>query len=313
MSILVVAEHDNKALKKSTYHTLTAAQQLGLDIDILIIGYQCDTVTKEAATLEKIRTVFVANAKEYEHQLAENSAALIVNLATAYQYILSSANTFGKNLIPRVAALLNVNMIADVIKIMGPDTFIRPAYAGNVITTVKTTESIKLLTIREIAFPAISSGKITAPIQFIKDIIPNTLTTLVDKKASASTRPELTTARIIVAGGRGLKTAENFKLIEQLADHLGAAVGASRAAVDASFAPNDYQVGQTGKIVAPDLYIAIGISGAIQHVAGMKESKIIVAINNDPNAPIFEIADYGLVADLFTAISEWCTELSHSH
>lgn len=304
MKILLLAEHDNKKLNAVNYHTLTAAQQLAEEIDILVIGYQCETVLQAAQKISGIQKIIVANAPEYAHQLAENSAELIAELAKNYQYVLTAASTFGKNCLPRVAALLDMALVADVVKIIAPDTFERYVYAGNALATLSIKEPIKLLTIRSTAFSAVvpSENQITN-IEIINKIIPNKLATFVSQKLTQSTRPELTAARVIVAGGRGLKSAENFKRLEKLADQLGAAVGASRAAVDAGFAPNDYQVGQTGKVVAPDLYIAIGISGAIQHLAGMKDSKVIVAINHDPEAPIFAVADYGLVADLFDVLA----------
>lgn len=310
MKVLLIAEHDNQILKSANYHTFTAAKQLGDVLDILIIGYECDSVVAEAEKLSGIQRVLVANADVYAHQLPENSASLIADIAVNYDYILSTASTFGKNILPRVAALLDVGMIADVIKIISPDTFIRPIYAGNALATVQTSDTIKVLTVRPTAFP-ITTDDIhkTPPVEVIQKKIHNELSQFVSQELTISARPELTSARIIVSGGRGLKSAENFKLLEKLADCLGAALGASRAAVDAGFAPNDYQVGQTGKVVAPDLYIAVGISGAIQHLAGMKDSKVIVAINNDPDAPIFQIADYGLVADLFGALSELQVEL----
>lgn len=307
MKVLIIAEHDNHELKSSNYSILTAAKELGDMIDIAVIGFECDRVQTRAATLPFINRVRVANAKEYAHQLAENTAAFIADIGKEYDYILMAANTFGKNILPRVAALLDVAMVSDVIKIGAPDTFVRPIYAGNALATVKSSDSIKLLTIRPTAFTATDAKGETAPIELIDKIIPNALTQFVNLQVTVSKRPELASAKIIVAGGRGLKSADNFKLLEQLADRLGAALGASRAAVDAGFAPNDYQVGQTGKVVAPDLYIAIGISGAIQHLAGMKDSKVIVAINQDPDAPIFQIADYGLVADLFPTLAEWLT------
>ncbi len=305
MKTLLIAEHDNKKLKSATYHAITAAKELTDDIDVLVIGFTCDNVVNETKKLPSVKRILVADAKEYEHQLAENSAEIIKELGCDYQFILSSASTFGKNLLPRVAALLNVGMMADVIKIVSEDTFIRPIYAGNALATVQSLDAIKVLTIRTTAFPeskAVENANVM--IDQLKKDIPNTLSEFVSQELTISARPELTNARIVISGGRGLKSAENFKLLEDIADELGAALGASRAAVDAGFAPNDYQVGQTGKVVAPDLYIAVGISGAIQHLAGMKDSKVIVAINNDPDAPIFQVADYGLVADLFTALPE---------
>lgn len=311
MKILLLAEHDNKILKPVNLHTLTAAKQLGNEIDILVVGHECDAVVADAKKLPHIQKVLVADAKEYAHQLAENIAPLIAEIAAGYQYVVTGATTFGKNILPRAAALLDVAMIADVIKIDAPDTFVRPIYAGNALATVKSEDAIKLLTIRATAYPSvnIASDK-EAVVNKIAKVIPNELSQFESHELTFSARPELTAAKIIISGGRGLKSAENFKLLERLADQLGAAIGASRAAVDAGFAPNDYQVGQTGKVVAPDLYIAVGISGAIQHLAGMKDSKVIVAINSDPDAPIFDIADYGLVGDLFKVLPELEMELN---
>ncbi|MDR3477348.1 MAG: FAD-binding protein [Gammaproteobacteria bacterium] len=309
MTILVIAEHDQQALKRATYQTMAAALQLGDMVDILVIGDNCDKVNQAAAKIKGAKRILAVDAKEYTHQLAENIAPVIAELGAAYTHILAPATTFGKNILPRVAALMNVAMISDVIKIVADDTFVRPIYAGNALATVQSKDPIKLLTVRTTAFQPTTESDSSAPIEIVTKSVQNDLSEFVSEEIHVSARPELTAARIIIAGGRGLKSAENFKLLEKLADQLGAAIGASRAAVDAGFAPNDSQVGQTGKVVAPDLYIAIGISGAIQHLAGMKDSKVIVAINNDPDAPIFEIADYGLVADLFTAIAELQTEL----
>lgn len=315
MEILVIAEHDNNALKLVNFHTLTAAMQLGNQIDIFIIGNQCDTVVKQAQQLPMIRNIIVADAEVYQYQLAENIAPLIAEVGPNYNYILTGATTFGKNILPRVAALLDVAMVSDVVKIISGDTFLRPIYAGNALATVKSTDAIKLLTIRSTGFPAINvtseKSAASGSIKKLTNTISNHYSQFENHQLTVTERPELTSARIIISGGRGLKSAENFKLLEKIADRLGAAVGASRAAVDAGFAPNDYQVGQTGKIVAPDLYIAVGISGAIQHLAGMKESKIIVAINSDPDAPIFEIADYGIVGDLFKILPEFQAELEN--
>jgi electron transfer flavoprotein alpha subunit len=310
MKVLLIVEHDNKTLKPVNLHTLSAAYQLG-ETDVLVIGHQCETVVNEAAILPGIQRVLVADAADYEYQMAENLAPLIANIATNYQAVVMASTTTGKNILPRTAALLNMSMIADVIKIVSHDTFLRPIYAGNAIATVQSSEAIRLLTIRGSAFPIqkMASNKSTS-IEKVDKVIPNTLSQFKRHELTVSTRPELTAARVVVSGGRGLKSTENFKLLEKLADCLGAAIGASRAAVDAGFAPNDYQVGQTGKVVAPDLYIAIGISGAIQHLAGMKDSKVIVAINNDPDAPIFQVADYGLVADLFTVLPALQAELN---
>lgn len=311
MKILIIAEHDHTTLKPINYHTLTAANALNGTIDVMIIGNQCDSVIASARQLPNIQAVIAATADVYAHQLAENTALLVADVAKHYDYVLMGSSTFGKNLLPRVAALLDVGMISDVIKIISQDTFVRPIYAGNALATVQTEEPIKLLTIRSTAFSAASHGTNSqAHVESMEKVFPNALSTFENQQLTTSTRPDLTNARIIISGGRGLKSAENFKLLETLADALGAAIGASRAAVDAGFAPNDYQIGQTGKVVAPDLYIAIGISGAIQHLAGMKESKVIVAINNDPAAPIFEIADYGLVGDLFTLLPELQRELT---
>lgn len=311
MKILIIAEHDNTALKSVNLNTLTAATQLENEIDLLIAGHQCDAVVEQAKNISCLQRILVADAPEYAHQLAENNAPLIAELAKNYNYVLTGATTFGKNILPRAAALLDVAMVADVIKIISADTFVRPIYAGNALATVKSTDAIKLLTIRNTAFAAFknTSSDKSASVEKISKIIPNDLSQFVTHELTATVRPELSSARIIISGGRGLKNADNFKLLEKLADQLGAAIGASRAAVDAGYVPNDYQVGQTGKVVAPDLYIAIGISGAIQHIAGMKDSKVIVAINNDPNAPIFEVADYGLVDDLFKVIPELQAQL----
>jgi electron transfer flavoprotein alpha subunit len=311
MKILVIAEHDNKTLKLATHHTVTAAKELGQAIDVLVIGANCQTVAEQAAHLAHIENVLLADHDVYAHQLAENSAALAAQLGKKYDYILVGATTFGKNLLPRVAALLDVAMLSDVTKIISADTFVRPIYAGNALAQVSTQDRIKVLSIRTTAFSAATEDQQAhANIQPISEALPNSWSRFENQSLTQSTRPELTSARVIVSGGRGLKSAENFQLLEELADQLGAAVGASRAAVDAGFAPNDYQVGQTGKVVAPDLYIAIGISGAIQHLAGMKDSKIIVAINNDPEAPIFQIADYGIVGDLFKILPELRSELA---
>ena len=307
MKILLIIEHDNKNLNVVNYHTLAAAQQLAGEIDTLVIGYECETVVQAVQKMPGIQKIRVANAPEYAQQLAENSAELIADLAKNYQYVLATASTFGKNCLPRVAALLDMALVTDVVKIISSDTFERYIYAGNALATLSNKESIKLLTICVTAFAAVipSAEPIASTtIEMINKIIPNKLARFVSQELTQSTRPELTAAKVIIAGGRGLKSAENFKRLEKWADQLGAAIGASRAAVDAGFAPNDYQVGQTGKVVAPDLYIAVGISGAIQHLAGMKDSKVIVAINHDPEAPIFAVADYGLVADLFDVLAE---------
>lgn len=314
MNILIIAEHDHHSIKSATYHTVTAAKELGEQIDLLIMGSDCQKAAEEAQYLSGITRVRVADHEVYAHQLAENCAVLVAELAKDYQYILAPATTFGKNLLPRVAALLDKSMISDVSKIISPDTFVRPIYAGNALATVQTSETIKLLSIRTTAFKsAAKQTQSQASIEKLSQIIEDKMSRFESQQLTESKRPELTSAKIVIAGGRGLKSAENFKLLEEIADDLGAAVGASRAAVDAGFAPNDYQVGQTGKVVAPNLYIAVGISGAIQHIAGMKDSKVIVAINNDPEAPIFQIADYGLVGDLFTLLPELRAELKKSY
>lgn len=313
MKLLIIAEHDNQTIKSSTYHAVTAAAQLSDDIDVLVIGSACQAAAKQTSFFPNVKTVFVADDLVYADQLAENTASLIFEWAKAYDFIVAGATTFGKNLLPRVAALFDVNMISDVIAIIAPDTFVRPIYAGNVYATVQSQDRVKLLTIRSTAFaPVILQAQAVASIQAINHSIKNDCSRFESRALTPSTRPELTSARVIISGGRGLKSAENFQLLETLADRLGAAIGASRAAVDAGFAPNDYQIGQTGKVVAPDLYIAVGISGAIQHLAGMKDSKVVVAINSDPDAAIFQSADYGLVGDLFKILPELCEALDDS-
>jgi len=310
MTLLIVAEHDNTSLKAATLHAAAAAKSLSEEMDILVIGDQCEEAARMASHLSGVKQVLLADHPDYAHQLAENTAELIAETGKEYDYIVMAASTFGKNLLPRAAALMDVSVVSDVIKIESADTFVRPIYAGNVLATVQSQDKIKCLTIRSTAFPAVNEIKETAAnINKLDKIIPNHLSRFEKQTLTESTRPELTTARVVISGGRGLKSADNFKMLEPLADRLKAAIGASRAAVDAGFAPNDYQVGQTGKVVAPELYIAIGISGAIQHLAGMKDSKVIVAINNDPDAPIFEVADYGLVGDLFKLLPELEAEL----
>tara|TARA_R110000822_G_scaffold159476_8_gene299200 strand:+ start:10006 stop:10935 length:930 start_codon:yes stop_codon:yes gene_type:complete len=309
MSILVLAEHDNSSLKPATLCTVAAAQAIGGDIDLLIAGSGCSGAANEAAKIPGIGKVLVADNPAYEHRLAENIAPLVAEVATNYSHILAPATTTGKNITPRVAALLDVQAISDISSVESPDTFKRPIYAGNIIATVQSSDSIKVLTVRTTAFEAVSAEGGTASIETLTSIHDSGTSTFISEELAVSERPELTAARVVVAGGRGMASRENFKLLENLADKLGGAVGASRAAVDAGFVPNDMQVGQTGKIVAPDLYIAVGISGAIQHLAGMKDSKVIVAINKDEEAPIFQVADYGLVADLFDVIPELNTKL----
>lgn len=304
MSVLIIAEHDNKTLKPATLNTVTAATQIDSDVHLLIVGFECQTVVEQASQVAGVTKVMVADNTVYEHQLAENVSKLIVEVASGYGHILAPATTTGKNTLPRVAALLNVAQLSDVIKVESSDTFVRPIYAGNAIATVKTSDSVKVLTIRSTGFdPAASEGG-NAEREVLSQAIVSDRSRFVKEQLAESDRPELTAASIIISGGRGMGNGDNFKLLEGVADKLGAAIGASRAAVDAGFVPNDLQVGQTGKTVAPDLYIAVGISGAIQHLAGMKDSKVIVAINKDEEAPIFQVADYGLVADLFDAVPE---------
>ena len=302
MTILVIAEHDQQSLKAATLNTVTAAQKIGGDIHVLVAGTACSGAAEQAATLQGVTTVKIADAAHYQNQTAENLTALVIAHAAGYSHILAPATTFGKNLCPRIAALLDVAQISEITGIDSPDTFVRPIYAGNALATVQSADKIKVITVRTTAFDAVNGGN-AAKIEVIAAAADTAQTTLTNRELTKSERPELGAAKIIVSGGRGLGSGENYhKLLEPLADKLGAALGASRAAVDAGFVPNDYQVGQTGKIVAPQLYIAIGISGAIQHLAGMKESKVIVAINKDPDAPIFQVADYGLVADLFETV-----------
>lgn len=308
MSILVIAEHDNAVLKAATLNTITAATQLGDDIHVLVAGQGCGAVAEAAAQVAGVKKVLVADAAHYAHQLAENVAALVVSLASGYSHILAPATAAGKNMLPRVAALLDVAQISDIIKVESADTFVRPIYAGNVLATVQTSDAVKVITVRGTAFPAAATGG-SASVESVTPATDAGISSFVSQQLTQSDRPELTAARIIISGGRGMGNGENFKLLEDVADKLGAAVGASRAAVDSGFVPNDYQVGQTGKVVAPELYIAVGISGAIQHLAGMKDSKVIAAINKDEEAPIFQVADYGLVADLFTAVPELSSEL----
>ena len=308
--ILVIAEHNNNNIKSFTLNTIEASSQISEDIHVLVIGNNCDNVAKEIALVPKVKKVLCVKSKIYENLIAENIATLITKLADQYTHIIAPATAFGKNLMPRVSALLDVSQVSDIIKIEGEDTFLRPIYAGNAIAKVKSSDNKKIITIRPTSFdPALSSGG-SATIEDISVDKDMNLSTFIKKEESKSDRPELGTAKIVVSGGRGLKSAENFKLITELADKLNAAVGASRAAVDAGYVGNDFQVGQTGKVVVPELYIAIGISGAIQHLAGMKESKVIVAINNDEEAPIFNVADYGLKADLFEVLPLLTSELA---
>jgi electron transfer flavoprotein alpha subunit len=311
MTTLLVAEHDNKTLKDATNKALTAAKALGGDVHVLVAGANCRPVAEAAAKLDGVAKVLVADAPAYEHALAEPMAALIVSLAPSYDAIVAPSTTGGKNFMPRAAALLDVMQISDILKVLGPDTFERPIYAGNAIQTVRSKDAKKLITVRTAAFQATPAGSGDAPIESVPAAADPALSSFVGEELSKSERPELTSAKIIISGGRAMQSSENFtKYIEPVADKLGAAMGASRAAVDAGYAPNDWQVGQTGKVVAPELYIAVGISGAIQHLAGMKDSKTIVAINKDEEAPIFQVADYGLVADLYQALPELAAELA---
>lgn len=309
MKALIIVEHTQQQMHPSILSVVGAASRLNVQIDLLVVGHQCDAVANQVAQIAGVSAVYQMDHPAYTHQLPENTAQVIAAFARDYQYVLAAATTCGKNLLPRVAALLDVAQISDVLAIEGNDTFVRPIYAGNILATVQAHDAIKVLTIRTTAFAAAAMGANKAPITKPNVCVENAQTRFVRQELSQSTRPELTAARVIVSGGRGLQSGENFKLLEALADRLGAAIGASRAAVDAGFVPNDYQVGQTGKIVAPELYIAIGISGAIQHLAGMKDSKVIVAINKDSEAPIFHIADYGLVGDLFKIVPELLTAL----
>ncbi len=304
MSILVIVEHDNTALAPATLHTLGAARLIGGDIDLLVAGAACGAVAEAAARIAGVSKVLLADNPALGHQLAENLAPLIVELAKHYSHVLAPATTFGKNLMPRAAALLDVQQISDISAVESADTFERPIYAGNALATVQSGDPIKLITVRTTKFDAVASEGGDASVEPIEGGGDAGLSEFLGLDAVKSERPELTSARIVVSGGRGMQSGENFKLLEAIADKLNAAVGASRAAVDAGYVPNDYQVGQTGKVVAPDLYIAVGISGAIQHLAGMKDSKVIVAINKDEEAPIFQVADYGLVADLFQVLPE---------
>lgn len=304
MTVLVIAEHNHTQLKPSTLHTIAAAQQLSNHIIVLVAGYECQGAATQAAKISGITKVWVADNRDYQYLFAEHIASLIVRVAKGCTHILAPANNYGKNLLPRVSALLDIEQISDVCAIIDQQTYKRPIYAGNAIATIQSSAAMQALTVRTTSFPKADFGKTSVTIENILNTASSKQVEFVNYTMHHSTRPELNAARIIIAGGRGLKSAENFKLLESLADKLGAAIGATRAAVDAGFAPNDCQVGQTGKVVAPELYIAIGISGAIQHIAGMKDSKVVVAINKDPDAPIFKIADYGLVGDLFEILPE---------
>jgi electron transfer flavoprotein alpha subunit len=309
MSILVIAEHDGAHLKSGTLNAVTAAQKIGGDIALLVAGSNCKAAADAAAAVAGVTKVLLADAPQYADQLAENVASLVVSVAGGYTHILAPATAFGKNVLPRIAALLDVAQISDAVAVVSPDTFVRPIYAGNALATVQSRDKVKVITVRTTGFDAAAAQGGSAAVESIAPQADSGLSRFIGRDLTKSDRPELAAARVIVSGGRGMGSGENFKILDPLADKLGAAVGASRAAVDAGFVPNDYQVGQTGKIVAPELYIAVGISGAIQHLAGMKDSKVIVAINKDPEAPIFQVADYGLVADLFQAVPELVSEL----
>jgi electron transfer flavoprotein alpha subunit len=309
MAVLVIAEHDNRELKPGFTNTITAAAKLNADIDVLVAGQQCAEAAQAAAKITGVKRVRVADAPHYANVTAENLAALVVSVAKDYSHLLAPATGYGKNFMPRVAALLDVAQISDITAIEADDTFVRPIYAGNALASVKSADPIKVITVRATAFDPAQETDAAAAVEPVEAAADTGLVHFEGQELTQSSRPELTAARVIVSGGRGMGNGENFKLLEELADKLGAAVGASRAAVDAGFVPNDYQVGQTGKIVAPDLYIAVGISGAIQHLAGMKDSKVIVAINKDAEAPIFQVANYWLVEDLFKAVPEMVNAL----
>ena len=309
MGNLVITEHEGGELKSSTLNAVAAAAAIGGDIDILVAGNDCAAVTEAAAQVAGVSKVLAADSAEFGNQLAENVAPLVVNLAANYSHVLAPATTNGKNLMPRVAALLDVQQISEISGVISADTFERPIYAGNAIATVQSSDAIKVITVRVTAFDGVDATGGSATVEPVDGTGDAGLSSFLRAEVSKSERPDLTSAGIVISGGRGMQNGENFEMLEKIADLLGAAVGASRAAVDAGFVPNEYQVGQTGKVVAPDLYIAVGISGAIQHLAGMKDSKVIVAINKDEEAPIFQVADYGLVADLFKAVPELEEEL----
>ena len=310
MSVLLIAEHNNKEVKPFTYNAITAASQIDQDLHVLLIGHQADSVAKSLSEVPNVKKIIQVDNEIYENYIAENFTSAIIKNAENYTHIVCSANTFGKNLMPRVAALLDTSQVSDIIKVISADTFLRPIYAGNAFATVKSNDTKKCVTIRPTSFEAAPSTGGSAEIVKADAGDKSELTKFIKREEIKSDRPELGTARIVVSGGRGMQSGENFKLIQQVADKLNAAIGASRAAVDAGYITNDHQVGQTGKVVVPDLYIAVGISGAIQHLAGMKESKVIVAINKDGEAPIFSVADYGLEADLFEALPQFLEELN---
>ena len=304
MSILVIAEHDNANLKGATLNTVAAAKEIGSDVTLLVAGSDTASVISEAQQLNGVTKILACDDDLYKNSLAEELSILVTSLASDFSYILAPATTFGKNLLPRISAKLDVQQISDIISVESENTFKRPIYAGSCIATVKSNDTVKLITVRSTAFDPVATDNSDVPVESVDVANSANISEFVSEELAKSDRPELTSANIVISGGRGMQSGDNFHLLDSIADKLGAAVGASRAAVDAGFVPNDYQVGQTGKIVAPDLYIAVGISGAIQHLAGMKDSKVIVAINKDEDAPIFQVADYGLVADLFTALPE---------
>ena len=310
MSVLLIAEHDNKEVRPFTLNAITAASQIDQDLHVLVIGYNADAVVKFISEVPNVKKIIHVDDEIYQNYLAENFTPVIVKQSENYSYVVCSANTFGKNLMPRVAALLDTSQVSDIIKVISPDTYLRPIYAGNAFATVKSTDNKKCITIRPTSFDPASTSGGSAEIVRTDAAEATTLSKFIKREAVKSDRPELGTARIVISGGRGMQSGDNFKLITAIADKLNAAIGASRAAVDAGYITNDHQVGQTGKVVVPDLYIAVGISGAIQHLAGMKESKIIVAINKDGEAPIFSVADYGLEADLFEALPQFLEELN---
>ena len=309
MSVLVLAEHDQQSVKKATLNTVAAAQKIGGDIHVLVAGHNAGAAAKAAAQIAGVAKVLHADAPHLGEFLAENVAALVVSLAKGYTHVLAPATSTGKDVMPRAAALLDVQQISEIVAVESADTFVRPIYAGNGLATVKSSDAIKMITVRTTGFDAVAATGGAAPVESVAAPADTGLSAFVGREVQKSERPELTSARIVVSGGRGMGSGENFKLLEPLADQLNAAMGASRAAVDAGFVPNDWQVGQTGKIVAPELYVAIGISGAIQHLAGMKDSRVIVAINKDEEAPIFQVADYGIVGDLFQVVPQVIEEL----
>ena len=309
MAILVFAEHDNQSVKKATLSTVAAAQKIGGEIHLLVAGYNCGAAAKAASQVAGVAKVLHADAAQLDDEIAENVAALIVSLARRYTHVLAAATSNGKNVLPRAAALLDVQQISEIVAVESVDTFVRPIYAGNALATVQSADAIKVITVRATGFDAVAASGGSAPVESVAAPSDSGLSSFVGREVQKSERPELTSARVVVSGGRGMGSGDNFKLLEPLADKLNAALGASRAAVDAGFVPNDWRVGQTGKIVAPELYVAVGISGAIQHLAGMKDSRVIVAINKDEEAPIFQVADYGIVGDLFQIVPQLVEEL----